>query len=50
MTRTTNLGLGTFSKNDLIWDTIETINENMEIIDETFGDFLDELDNIIGGA
>ncbi len=50
MTRTTNLGLGTFSKNDLIWNTIETINENMEIIDETFGDFLNELDSIIGGT
>ncbi len=50
MTRTENLGLATFSKNDKIWDTIEDINENMKIIDETFVDFLTELNSVIGGT
>lgn len=49
MTRTTNLGLGIFERNDPIWDSIEQINENMEIIDQTFGDFLSELNEIVGG-
>lgn len=49
MTRTTNLGLGIFQRDDPIWTSIEQINENMEIIDETFGNFLSELGEIIGG-
>lgn len=49
MNKTTNLELTQITKNDKIWDSIEALNDNMLIIDNTFGEALEILSTVVGG-